>query len=654
MMWPDIKLALQNNSHQLSVDVSVDNFFSWLIAFPDVAQECGQNAFKSCFHQDAETLLAYITEQAKGKINDKENDIFLTLVCASLLSISPNIETWKVIRKIISNSWFVENHISQAMLALCKTQITIAESYITLIENIFHAIESNILRSQFKSKENKRNDFIEYWSQQQNKLEEIWWQLRDFDSLLLAESRIFPVLAIINQDRFADLLSSSQDPFLIQSALEASGVGHISPQLKLWELLMHRAPVAFNKTGDWNGELLLPLLLSHIYSRLTNLSGYLFHEFNISEEKFKEELNLLTAYIAKSVSIRKDAAGIVTRWGAWLMRNFILGEAEIKNLKRPAYLYGMMIDALGQSTKSIRLPDTSPPESSAWESMCYFAVRASFFYDECHAAPSLNEFKNLWYAEKSTDYFPALIRAKTKLSLFFRREGLPVPGLISQTFAFVFITPGETAKNWFAMWQSSYFMREIAEFGSNDNKSDKYSDRHDAGSLMLILCSTGIAAFDNLADIGCNGNQVASHDAIRLFEYLTSATMEMMAVDDTLNAPLWKNLYLHLCLRRLIWDKLIIKRSERDLFSSSIKLNLGNILNYYKTNPMDLCQFLSSCLLNGIPSEILKNAVATADINLQTVLDKLYYLNSLSERKFPLNKNLVQDIEGLISICNAQ
>lgn len=648
MMWPDTKLALQKKTQQFSVDKSADDFFSWLIAFPGVAQECAHDAVESGFHQDAETLLTFINDQAKGKISDEENDVFLTLVCASVLNVSPNIETWKVIRKIISNSWAAENWISQAMLALCKTEITIAETYTTLIKNIFYAVESNTLKSQFENRQNERNDFLEYWSQQQNKLEEIWWHLRRFDSLSLEESRLFPVLAEMEPYEFAGLLSSSRDPFVIQSALAVSGAGHFSPRLKFWELLMHCAPVAFSKTGTWNGELLLPLLLSHIHDRLTNIPSRLFHEFDLSEEAFKKELKLLTSHIGKIIGAREDAAGIVTRWGAWLMRNFMQGEAEINNLKRPTYLYGMMVDALGQSTGNLSLPDKSPQESPAWESMCYFALRASFAHEKCHTAPPLDEFKNLWYAAKSTDYFPALIRAKTKLSLHFRREGLPVPGLTAHAFAFMFITPGATSENWFAMWQSSYFMREIAEFGSHDSKSDDYSDRHDAGSLMLILCSTGIAAFDNLAYEGCNGNQVALSDAINLFEHLSSAIMEMMAVDDSINVPLWKGLYLHLCLRRLIWDKSIINRPERDLFDHCTRPNLSDILDYYKAEPMDLCRLLSSCLSNGIPSATLKKAVATADISLQAVLDKLHYLNNLSESKFPLNKDLVQDVEGLM------
>jgi hypothetical protein len=648
MMWPDTKLALQNNLFHSSSYKSAEDFFSWLMAFPGLVQECAEIAVQAGYHKDAETLLTFISNRANGKITEEENDIFLTLMCASVLNVSPNIESWKVIRKIITNSWAAENWLCNAMLALCKTQASIAETYSTLIKDIFRAVEENTLTSQFENKEKERNNLIEYWSQQENRLEKIWWQLRRFDSLSLEESRLFSVLAETDPNGFAELLASSRDPFMIKSALDVSVSGHLSPRLDFWDFLMARAPTSFSQTGAWTGELLLPLLLSHIYARLTSMPSRLLHEFELSEDAFNAELNELTAHIGKVIATRDDAAGIITRWGSWLMRNFMLGEAEINNLKRPAYLYGMMVDALGRNTTSVCLPDTSPPESASWESMCYFATRSSFAHEGGHATPPLDVFQDLWRAAKSADYFPALTHAKTKLSLHFSREGLPVPGLTSHAFAYPFIKPGETSENWFSMWQSSYFMREIAEFGSRDSTSDDYSDRHDAGALMLILCSTGMAAFDRLAYEGGNGDQVALTDAIRLFTHLDSALMEMMAVDDTINAPLWKNLYLHLCLRRLIWDKSIINQPDRDLFSSDTRPDITDILGYYKAEPTDLSLLLSSCLSNGISEATLKGAVGTSGIDLPRLLDKLRYLHSLSDRKFPLNSKLMQEIETLI------
>lgn len=648
MMWPDTKLALQNSLHHSSSDKHADDFFSWLMASPGLVQDCAGSAVQVGCHKDAETLLTFIVDKANGRISEEEKDIFLTLVCASVLNVSPNIDTWKVIRKIIATSWAVSNWLGNAMLAICKTQATVTETYSTLIKDIFRAVEANTLRSQFERREKERNHFIEYWSQHENRLEEIWWQLRQFDLLSLEESRLFPVLAETDPVGFAELLASSRDPFVIQSALDVSGAGNFLPRLDFWEYLMARAPTSFSETGAWNGKLLLPLLLSHIFARLTIMPGRLLHEFELTEDAFKAELNALTAYLGKVIGARDDAAGIVTRWGAWLMRNFMLGEAEINNLKRPAYLYGMMVDSLGRNTTSVSLPDTSPSESASWECMCYFAARSSFAHEGCHTAPPLDVFQNLWCAEKSTDYFPALIRAKTKLSLHFRREGIPVPGLTSHAFAFSFIKPGKTSEKWFSMWQSSYFMREIAEFSSHDSASDAYADRYDTGRLMLVLCCTGMAAFDTLAYEGRNGNRVVSTDATNLFMYLVSAVMEMMSVDDTINVPLWKNLYLHLCLRRLIWDKLVINQPDHDLFSSDTRPDIMDILGYYKTEPTDLSLLLSSCLSNGIPVAALKGPVATAGIDLPKLLDNLRYLHGLSDRKFPLNSKLMQDIETLM------
>jgi hypothetical protein len=647
MMWPDTKLALENSPHHSSSDKRADDFFSWLMLFPGLVQECAESAVQAGYHKDAETLLTFISNRANGKITEDEHDIFLTLMCASVLSISPDIESWKVIRKIIANSWAAENWLGNAMLALCKTEASISEIYSKLIKDIFHAVETNTLRSQFENREKERNNLIEYWSQQDNRLEEIWWQLRRFDSLSIEESRLFSVLAETDPNGFAKLLASSQDPFVIQSALDVSGAGHFAPRLEFWDFLMARAPSSFNEAGTWTGELLLPLLLSHIYARLTSMPSQL-HEFELSEDEFKAELGEITAHIGEVISTRCDSAGIITRWGSWLMRNFMLGEAEINNLKRPVYLYGMMVDALGRNTASVCLPDTSPPESASWESMCYFALRSSFAHEGGHTEPPLNMFQDLWRAAKSTDYFPALTHAKTKLSLHFRREGGPVPGLTSHAFAYPFIKPGGTSDNWLSMWQSSYFMREVAEFGSRDSASDGYSERHDAGALMLILCSIGMAAFDRLAYEGNNEDRVALTDAINLFTHLDSALKEMMALDDTINVPHWKNLYLHLCLRRLIWDKSIVNRPDRDLFISDSQPDISDILEYYKAEPTDLSLLLSSCLSNGITEATLKGTVAKLGIDLPRLLDKLHYLHSLSDRKFPLNSKLIQDIETLM------
>lgn len=648
MMWPDTKLTLQNSPHHSSSDKRVEDFFSWLMVFPGLVQECAESAVQAGYHKDAETLLSFISNRANGKITEDEHDIYLTLMCASVLSISPDIESWKVIRKIIANSWAAENWLGNAMLALCKTQSSISGIYSRLIKDIFHAVETNTLRSQFENREKERNNLIEYWSQQNNRLEEIWWQLRRFDSLSIEESCLFSVLATTDPNGFAELLASSKDPFVIQSALDVSGAGHFSPRLDFWDFLMARAPSSFNESGTWTGELLLPLLLSHIYARLTSMPGKLLNEFELDEDEFKAELDEVTAHIGKVISTRDDSAGIITRWGSWLMRNFMLGEAEINNLKRPFYLYGMMVDALGRNTARVCLPDTSPPESASWECMCYFALRSSFAHEGGHAAPPLNVFQGLWRATKSSDYFPALTHAKTKLSLYFRREGAAVPGLTSHAFAYPFIKPGETSDNWLTMWKSSYFMREVAEFGSRDSASDDYSDRHDAGALMLILCSIGMAAFDRLAYEVSNGDSVALTDAINLFTHLDNALKEMMALDDTINVPHWKNLYLHLCLRRLIWDKSIINRPDRDLFISDSQPDISDILEYYKAEPTDLSLLLSSCLSNGITEATLKGTVAKLGIDLPRLLDKLRYLHSLSDRKFPLNSKLMQDIETLM------
>lgn len=647
MMWPDTIHAVQLKTGMEQFNKRASDFFSWLISYPGLAEGCADEAINGGYLDEDGRLNAFISDVAKGKFAEDDEELFLTLVCAYILQASPDIDTWKAIRKI--DSWAVENWLGEAMLAFCKTNKSLSARYAKLIKEIFQAVEANTLKPQSELRRGERENFLAYWTQNTNRLEEIWWQLRHVDTFSLQESKLFSVLAEIDLDGFVNLLFHSQDPVLIQSALEVSGAGHFLPRLEFWEYLMNHAPLSFDQNGVWNNNILLPLLLSHIYNRLSELPGRLLHEYQFSDNTYKDEMAQLTNHIGRVIGQRKDAAGIVTRWGAWLMRNFMLGETETDNLKRPAFLYGMMLDSLGKNTRGVKLPDTSPPESAAWEHMCYFAARSNFAYENSHEIPPLIEFEQVWQATNSEDAYPAISRAKARLSMLFRREDHPLPGLTSYALAFPFISQGQTSDNWLSMWQSSYFMREIAEFGSPDSITDDFSDRHDVGRLLLLLCCIGIAAFDHLAPNGSKGDQFALADATRLHAHLVSAVMEMLALDDTINIPIWKKVFLHLCLRRLIWDQSVIAMPDRNLFNLDSQPDLMAILNYYKPEPIDLCQLISDSLSNGIPGTALKSALSAASIDLSELIEKIRLLNSFSERKYPLNNKHLRDLESLLS-----
>lgn len=56
-----------------------------------------------------------------------------------------------------------------------------------------------------------------------------------------------------------------------------------------------------------------------------------------------------------------------------------------------------------------------------------------------------------------------------------------------------------------------------------------------------------------------------------MHRYLHFAVKEMMSVDDTINIKHLKQLFLHLCLRRVIWDGSLMDKAQQSLFPSAEK-----------------------------------------------------------------------------------
>lgn len=643
--WPDTEYSARIEMQDKPLYKSADDFRTWLRASPGLVENCAEEAFSAGYHENKENLVALVTLKAQGKLSIDDTHIFLTLVCAYLLQISPDISTWKIIRAV--GTWSVETWLGQAMMGLCKVYPSFSNNYVNLIKDIIHAVEANNLRSQSERGEKERNDLLTQWAQHTNRLEEIWRGFRNFNSLSMQESRFLPVLAEIAPSEFTALLANSQDPYIVLTALDLSGAGHHSPQLSFWSSLMEVAPAAFSDSGEWNGAILLPLLLTHIQSRLDELPNKM-REFELSDDQLKDEYARLTAFLGKSIGDRSDAAGIVTRWGAWLMRSYIQWEILNPTPKQPAFLYGLMVDALGRNTTGVDLPDTSPQESAVWEEMSYFALRASFSHNGYREALPREIFENVWNAKKCSDHYSAIQAAMSKLSLYVVRTEKEFPGLAAYAFASTITEPGQTADRWISMWQSSYFMREIAEFGSPESESDNYSDRTDSGQLMLILCRTGIAAIDLLVNLGSENNRAAVDDARCLFTHLISAVKEMLILDDTSNKQYWKKALRILCLMRLLWDKSVIEQPACDMFSKEHLPDFTMILNYYKAESTDLSLLLSECLSVGISVRTVSSAVAAADINLRDLISKLRYLHSLSEKKYPVNGKILRSLESLI------
>jgi hypothetical protein len=641
--WPDIRL--KNNAQMGADDKSPSDFISWILENKQKFEKCMADLSQVLISEDSKNWVQLLSDWCKINHLNYDEDIVTTLFCAEILHRHPEIDTWISVREIMRNSSAVEYWLKNAMLAQCSTNPVVKNIYASLISNIFCLIDSGKLLS---PRQAEIMEQLSYWNQSSRKLEEIWRGFRFTDPRFFAESGLFSVLAEIDFASLVKLLNSSSNPILIDSVLMLSGAGLFSPRLSRWKDFAQSAADAFSEDGSWNGNILLPMLLAHVCERLKDLPYQLLRQGKMIEDLYKEELEQLTEYIANTLSVRSDFTGIVTRWSAWLMRNVILSDQDSQDFKKPDFVFPILNDALGRHSSKLNLPETSPTDASDWEVLCYFSARSNFAHSKNYKLQSISTFEKIWQRDGNNFSAEHNLKLDSLLSLHFRREGQSFPGHSAHFFAYPLVQCSNTAEHWLSLWNSAYFLREIAEFGLADTPSERYSLRHNIGEFLLILCTTGIAALDQMAGLYENGESRDLQILLNLHKHLHFAVMEMMSIDDTINTKHWKELYLHLCLRRVIWDSSLMSESQLSLFPSDEKPDFRDYLAYYHSDIKELVGMLSSAIINGAnPSEVKRN-IQEAGIELHIIISQLKEFNRLDENRYPLDVNAIEKLDPLL------
>jgi len=643
MEWPDVKLKSPvrvNNEIK-----SPSDFISWLAENKYVLDNCLADLRHTFLSESPENRIELIHSWCSDKNVMDDADIILTLFCAELLHRHPEVKTWISVREVIMNSYAVEYWIKNALLAICNIYQEARHTYASLISEVFHAIERGDLKS---NRHSELTEQLSHWERSANKLEEIWRGFRYSDPRMFSESSLFSFLADIDINQIVSLLNASRNPVLIDTVLMVSGAGMFSPRLSRWREFALSAEQAFSQDGHWNGSIFLPMLLAHVCDRMKDIPFELVRQGKMIEDQYKSEIHALADSIAHTLYGRSDFAGIVTRWSAWLMRNIVLSDQDSKDFKRPVYALSILNDSLGCLTKELNLPETSPSDAPDWETLCYFSARSSFANDQNCKLQNNIVFEQLW--QRGVDSFSLEQSHKLNhiLSLHFRREGQSFPGISSHLLAYPLVQLGDTAKRWLSLWNNAYFLREAAEFGLPEAPSERYSLRHNIGECLLVLCTSGLAALDQMSVQLEEGKLSTPQSFLDMHQYLHFAVKEMMSIDDTINIKHWKQLFLHLCLRRVIWDGSLMDEPQHSFFPPTEKPDIQDYLEYYQSDITDLAGMLSSAIRNNANTEAIKVLVIAANINLAEIVGQLKWLNQVDERRYSLNMDVISDLKPLL------
>lgn len=577
--------------------------------------------------------------------------LLMTLTCAAALAHSPSLQTWTKVNAFKYNSSQLEHWLGAAMIAYAEVYPSACNAYIRLANEIFLALDNFTLQSKSDRTNKERSGMWVYWSENQNKLEEIWWSLRDWHGFMNygEELPIFHVFYELNPDEFIRTISKSSNPYLVSALLFVAGIGAFAPRFSEWKRMIAAAPVAFESDGKWNRSVMMPLLLVEAHNQLL-LARQNYRNSDLTPGEFdaiKAEITSTAELIVTALATRQDALAIFSRWTPWLIRQ-ILGqpEKEITDVKSSAYAGDALINEIGRTLGGRSLPQTSPDGAPPWEAWCYRCTLASFAYNGHMQVPDWTSFGDEWNLspedwEGKKGY---LLRERASLITTVNKE---TPGVAANLLAYPIAQSPSPVGIWIGLWDDAVTLREIVEFGDADATKDEYSSRSEAGRLLLLLFRIGLAIFDQGAARSSDNNSLETRSLVSLFNALNSATYEMLEIDSTLNRDEWLSVVQHLAIRRVIWESCSGNENTSrnfQVFKANDAPTVSDILVDAKGNVIELVGLLQSLLLNSPDISKLKAYLSSASIDLSNIVHSIRSLNKYHPHKYPIDEAQLQKL----------
>lgn len=594
------------------------------------------------------------TESLKELLQERTShsfdpDMLLTAACAYALEKSPQLKTWQRIREIAYNSWQIEHWLGVSMTAAVQKDTGTREAYIELAKLLFEKLESGYLKSESQRRNEARETNWANWQSVPYQLDELFDGLRHYDFMAFEdEMPVFKLLSEIAPADIQQLVADSRNPFLVNTALLSAGVGTFSPRFAQWKAFVSTAPQAFSQDGAWTDSLLLPLLLAHARNELLEPSRHIprydADEANVA--MLTKQVSELVDAVVETLAARSDAPAALMRWSIWLMRQMLRPrESEFSDIRSDVFVDDALLKAIGKKMQKWKLLLTLPKDTAPWENWCHRCILSLFAYEGLIEPPSFDDFAREWHLTPENWHESQGRSLLKSAELHLPKDDSP--SLSANLLAFPLASRNDFASSWQQLWDSTYPLREVIEFGSPDAEANVYLDRADASHLLLLLGFIGLACFDQTVTRFTGVEEGLVEEIVNLHEALAVAIQEVLYVDDTLNHKKWKILLHHLALRRIYWDSAYTGDHRVALFSKQHTPSIWDYLQHFQADPGDLVALLHACMLNELDTSVLRQELRDASIDLRARVKTLKQLHALRDNRYPMRGEAIRAIEPL-------
>lgn len=592
-----------------------------------------------------------LAAQAGFEQSDEISSMFLCWICARAVARNPSIEVWGKIKTLAYHSSEIQHWVGYAMAVQARRDEQVKAALVELATRVFQQLDDFSGEAVWNRYAEPRRAQWEHWQRCTSQLDELWWGLRWSD--LMSYQEDFPLFNLLWQfspDSFIQLLGAIRNPNLVQSALVVTGAGPFTHRFAEWTCLAAGGPVAFREDGSWSGSSLLPLLLVAARNEIHETGRSMLRgNQEVAGEAIADEIRRACREVATVAMQRRDASGILLRWSAWLMRN-LLG-ATTANLNDPRtvpFADCAFLEAIGEAMRGRVLISGHSPDAGAWEPWCNLCAYSFFASNGSNESPDPDVFLNEW-ALSADDWESAKgrdLRGHAGVVISLTKE---VPGLAAQLLAYAILQTPNALLSWRKAWEDASRLREIVEFGDAGAAENEYSNRSEAGRLLLLLYRIGLAMLDQkFGQISTANTDEARLLAIHFGE-LSASIYEMAEIENTLNRQEWETAILHLATRRFMWEQpLVPVEGGGAMFLKEDRPSAADFLDRARRNPAELLQILLSVAMNSPDTNRLTQVIKEASLDLPAIIESMRCLNKFDVRRYPLDEDRLDQLLDLM------
>jgi len=620
-------------------------FTSSILAISSTNPE-SKSSIKKAFDQ-ASAQLKKINNGNEQSICEFSEYILLSIACAVALKQNTTEGIWRSIVFYSSIEEPLEFILPLAIIAMAHKDEDFSAKLVKLTKS---GLKKNASEGP-SAVEKRANAFLKsqkYWLENRS-LSKLWhglsWEAEDPFSHLWNRLE-FRVLASLSLDDFSEVLSTFSEPNCIYNGLIASEADH---SFEVWAHLLKIAPPSFDQHGNWNNELVAPLLL---YIALSQHNKYRDALARAAEgDKDSQHLdtfNNFSKLIFSAISQHVTFEALSAHWLCYLLKTSITqsNPSEPSNsITCRTLTYQSLIEAAGPSSTKLPSLRDFQPEIDSDELWLYRSVLTILSENNDITYPCVKSFIEDWAItyENWSDSVGTNLRTQADIFIpsTYRASSLP-----SRVLAYPFTQERSPATHWLELWDSTWVLREIVEFGdANPDRPESWRQRHDAERLVTLAFNIGLSALDLMAD-----NEKPSvkfmDECVSLFSGLVAASEEMLSLQHN-DDKFWAESRKNLALRRLLWS------GEGKATSSAIlsraKPSFESYLQWITPDSLELLNVLYLSVKNKYPSDLLITKIISSGIDLEEKLRAGELLKKTHPRKFPLSDSVISVIQDLIN-----